>query len=160
MSAQMITDSATDLVMRRCIQQVAHAAMRHILPPVRAKLAMHADHDPAAIIRGAAGGVIPLLKQDARVFCYHCGADEQPVDLNPADTGIDQTTRAVPIPKDTPSATPRSDGIATTVGIYTVSRTAAAAGPEALQGKPGAACDSMVYAGVSMLQHSGHHESL
>jgi len=129
-------------------------------PPVYAKLAKHAGYDSAAIIRGVEGGVIPSLKQEARIFCYHGDADAQPIDLNPADIGINQPTRAIPIPGDTPSATARGDETATTVDIDAVSRAAAEAGLAALQGKPGAARDSLVYAGAIMLHHLGHHESL
>jgi len=123
-------------------------------PPVYAKLAKHAGYDSAAIIRGVEGGVIPSLKQEARIFCYHGDADAQPVDINPADIGIDQPTRAVPIPEDIPSAMNGSDA------IDAVSRAAAATGLAALQGESGAARDSLVYAGAIMLYHLGHHESL
>jgi len=129
-------------------------------PPVYARLAKRAGYDSAAIIRGVEGGVIPSLKQEARIFCYHGDADAQPVDINPADIGIDQPTRAVPIPEDAPSATIRGDATTTTVDIEAVSRAAAAAGLAALQGKHGAARDSLVYAGAIMLHHLGHHESL
>jgi anthranilate phosphoribosyltransferase len=129
-------------------------------PPVYAKLAQQAGYDSAAIIRGVEGGVIPSLKQKARIFCYHGSADEQPVDLNPADIGIDQPTRAVPIPENTPSVKIQGDEIATTVDSEAVSRAAAAAGLDALRGKTGAARDSLVYAGAVMLRHLGHHESL
>jgi anthranilate phosphoribosyltransferase len=140
----MITDSATDRVMRSCIQKVAKLA----------------GHDSAAIIRGIEGGVIPSLKQADRIFCYHGAADAQPVDLNPADIGIDQPTPAVPVFGDTPSAMTRGDKLLATVGIDAVSWATAAAGLEAPQGKPGAARDSPVYAGAIMLHHPGHHESL
>ena len=117
-----------------------------------AKLAQHADSASAA--------TPPALAQDVRIFCYDSGADGQPADLKPTSPGIDQPTPAIPIPKNTTSATIRGAAIATAVDIDAVSRAAATAGLEALPEKPGAARDSLVYTGAVMLPHPGHHESL
>jgi anthranilate phosphoribosyltransferase len=129
-------------------------------PPVYANLARQAGFDTAAIIRGVEGGVIPSLKQPAKVFCYHDRGEESPIECYPDSIGIDQPTRAVPIPADTPSAARQGDEIATTVDIDAAAEAAAATGVAALGGQAGPAHDSLVYAAAIVLHHLGRHESL
>jgi anthranilate phosphoribosyltransferase len=129
-------------------------------PPVYAELARQAGFDTAAIIRGVEGGVIPSLKQPARIFCYHDRGEEYPVECYPDSIGIDQPTRAVPIPAETPAATRAGDEIATTVDIDAAAASAARTGLEALDGQPGPAHDSLVYAAAIVLHHLGRHDSL
>ncbi len=129
-------------------------------PPVYAELARQAGFDTAAIIRGVEGGVIPSLKQPARVFCYHDRGEESPLECYPDSIGIDQPTRAVPIPAETPAATRPGDEIATTVDIDAAAASAARTGLEALGGQPGPAHDSLVYAAAIVLHHLGRHDSL
>jgi anthranilate phosphoribosyltransferase len=129
-------------------------------PPVYANLARQAGFDTAAIIRGVEGGVIPSLKQPAKVFCYHDRGEESPIECYPDSIGINQPTRAVPIPADTPSATQQGDDIATTVDIDAAAEAAAATGVAALGGQAGPAHDSLVYAAAIVLHHLGRHESL
>ncbi len=120
-------------------------------PPVYARLARQAGFDSAAIIRGVEGGVIPSMKQPAPVFCYHDAGKESRLDFDPRSIGIDQPTRAVPIPEVTPLAGTQGDVIATTVDIDAATRTAAAAGMAALGGKAGPVRDSLVYAATIVL---------
>jgi hypothetical protein len=61
-------------------------------PPVYARLARQAGFDPSAI---------PSLKQPARVFCYYDAGEESPLDNDPRSIGIDQPTRAIPLPENT-----------------------------------------------------------
>jgi anthranilate phosphoribosyltransferase len=129
-------------------------------PPVYANLARQAGFDTAAIVRGVEGGVIPSLKQPARVFCYHDRGEESPLECYPDSIGIDQPTRAVPIPADTPAAIRPGDEIATTVDIDAAAASAARTGLEALGGQPGPAHDSLVYAAAIVLHHLGRHDSL
>lgn len=129
-------------------------------PPVYARLARQAGFDSAAIIRGIEGGVIPSLKQPARVFCYHDGAEESPLDLDPQAIGINQPTRAAPFPEDIPMADARGDANATTFDSDAAAGAAATAGLEALGGKPGPARDSLVYAAAIGLHHLGRNASL
>ena len=129
-------------------------------PPVYANLARQAGFVTAAIIRGVEGGVIPSLKQPAKVFCYHDRGEESPIECYPDSIGIDQPTRAVPIPADTPSAAQQGDEIATTVDIDAAAEAAAATGVAALGGQAGPAHDSLVYAAAIVLHHLGRHESL
>ena len=129
-------------------------------PPIYARLARQVGFDTAAIIRGVEGGVIPSLKQPARVFCYHNRGEESPVECYPETIGIDQQTRAVPIPPETPAAPRKGDDIATTVDIDAAAAVAARTGLEALGGKPGPGHDSLVYAAALVLHHLGRHASL
>ena len=129
-------------------------------PPVYAHLARLAGFDTAAIIRGVEGGVIPSLKQHAKVFGYRGPGEEDPTEIYPDSIGIQQETRAVPIPKDIPMAPTKGDEIATTIDIEAASRLAAKTGLEALQGAAGPARDSLIYAGAIMLNHLGRAVSL
>jgi len=129
-------------------------------PPIYAALARVSGYDSAAIIRGVEGGVIPSLKQPARIFCYHGAAAEQPLERLPGSIGIEQTTRAVPLPGAL-QPDPGADGTAAPgVDLEAAARAAASAGLEALQATPGPARDSLVYAAAIMLRHLGKHESL
>ena len=129
-------------------------------PPVYAHLARHAGFDSAAIIRGVEGGAIPSLKQPARFYHYIDGGEAKMVDLDPGSIGIDQPTRAVPIPKNIPQAPVQGDEIATAIDIEAASAAAAEAGLAALRGDLGPARDSLVYAGAIMLHHLGREDSL
>jgi len=127
-------------------------------PPIYAGLAKASGFDSAAIIRGVEGGVIPSLKQPARIFCYHGAAVEQPLECLPDSIGIEQTTRAVPLPA---ALQPDADGAAAAdMDREAAARAAASAGLEALQGASGPAGDSLVYAAAIMLRHLGKYESL
>jgi anthranilate phosphoribosyltransferase len=124
-------------------------------PPVYAMLARHVGFDSALLVRGVEGGVLPSLRQAGRYFYYHDGAEEQGVDIDPADIGIQQELRSVPLPDDLPAAEQISDDIALTVNVQAAARAAADAGMAALQGKQGATYDSLVYAGAIILHHLG-----
>lgn len=129
-------------------------------PPVYAHLARTAGFDSAVIVRGVEGGVIPSLKQPAKLFYYHEGGTAQAMELKPQALGIEQATRAVPLPDDLPQAEERGDEIATTIDIEAASRAAAKAGLGALEGKPGPARDSLVYAAAIGLMHLKRYDSL
>lgn len=128
-------------------------------PPVYARLARQAGFDSATIIRGVEGGVIPSLKQPARVFCYHGAGKEYPLDYNPRSIGIDQPTRAVPLPEDT-AMSGTLDATANAADIETAARAAAKAGMDALDGKAGPARDSLVYSAAIVLSQLGRSSTL
>lgn len=128
-------------------------------PRVYALLARHAGFESAAIIRGVEGGIIPSLQQPASVFSYHERGPESSVETDPTSIGIQQSTRAVPLPKDLPGAAP-GDDIATTVDSDAAAQAAADAGLAALGGAPGATRDSLVYAGAIVLHHLRRVDSL
>jgi anthranilate phosphoribosyltransferase len=129
-------------------------------PPIYARLARHAGFASAAIIRGVEGGVIPSLKQPANVFCYHDGGDEYPLEVHPGMIGIEQPTRAVPLPKDIAPSVAEADENATTIDSMAAAQAAAKTGMAALQGAPGPARDSLIYGAAIMLHHLGRHASL
>jgi anthranilate phosphoribosyltransferase len=129
-------------------------------PPVYTSLARHAGLDSAIIARGVEGGVIPSLQQPAKVYCYRGDSEDAFVEVTPTSLGIEQRTRAVPIPKDAPPAPERGDEIAATVDSDALARFAAEAGIAALEGRKGPARDSLVYAGAIGLWLTGRAGSL
>ena len=128
-------------------------------PPIYASLAREAGFDSAAIIRGVEGGIIPSLQQPARVFEYHDKGEEAPFDLDPTLLGIEQDTRAVPLPADLPPAKP-GDEIAITFDSDAAAAIAMERGVDALKGKNGPTRDSLVYAGAIVLYHLRRADSL
>jgi len=129
-------------------------------PAVYARLARHAGFASAAIIRGVEGGVIPSLKQPAKVFCYHDGGNEYAQEIHPGMIGIEQATRAVPFPQHIAPAAAEDDAVATAIDSAAVAQAAAAAGLAALRGAPGAARDSLIYGAAIMLHHLRRQGSL
>ena len=128
-------------------------------PPIYASLARYAGYDSALIVRGVEGGVIPSLQQPAKLYYYHDGAKEQSMELNPQELGIQQDSRAVPLPKDLPAAT-ALDEIATPFDINAAAAAAAEAGLAALKGQTGPARDALTYTTAICLHHLGRENSL
>jgi len=129
-------------------------------PPIYAMLARHVGFDSALLVRGIEGGVIPSLRQAGKYFSYIDRGLEQETDIDPADVGISQSVRAVPLPEDLPKTISGADEIAIAVDISATAKAAADAGMDALNGKPGATYDSLVYSGSLILNHLGKHNSL
>lgn len=130
-------------------------------PAVYAELARFANFDSAMIVRGVEGGVIPSLQQPAKVFSFHDKSDESPREISveqitPQDLGIEQPTRAVPLPKDLPPAINKADNIAREFDVDAAAQKAAELGLEALNGKAGPAMDAMIYSASICLKHLGH----
>ena len=109
-------------------------------PRVYAMLARHAGFDSALLVRGVEGGVIPGLRQSAKVFHYHDRGEERAVEFPLADLGLG-------------SAEPVLDNEVEAAG-------AAQAGRAALAGAPSPARDSLVVGAALVLWHLGRHESL
>ncbi len=128
-------------------------------PPIYASLARYAGYDSAMIVRGVEGGVIPSLQQPARLYYYHDRAEEQSMELNPQELGIQQDTRAVPLPKDLPAAS-AVDEIATPFDIEAAAQAAAQAGLAALKGQTGPARDALTYAAAICMHHLGRENTL
>ncbi len=123
-------------------------------PPIYAHLARFSGFHTAAIVRGVEGGLTPSLKQPAALVHYHERGPEEVLQLDPADLGIRQQTRAVPLPPELAAdETGRLD-------IAAVSAAAAEAGLAALQGEAGPARDSLVYAGAIALFNLGREKDL
>jgi len=128
-------------------------------PPVYAMLARHVGYDSALLIRGVEGGVTPSLRQAGRYFYYQDRGEEQPVDVDPTDLGINQAVRAVPLPDELPKTIRPGDEIAITLDIEATAQAAAQAGMEALRGKAGPTYDGLVYSAALILQHLGKTDS-
>ncbi len=127
-------------------------------PPIYAEMARHAGFETALLVRGVEGGVIPSLRQPAKLFQYHDGGNEDSIDIEPQSIGIDQATRAVPIPETMPKSTDGgADEIAAPLDTEAVAKAAVQAGRAALAGTPGATYDSLLYAAVNILVHVGRH---
>ncbi len=129
-------------------------------PPVYAELARFVGFNSAMIVRGVEGGVIPSLQQPAKLWHYHDKGVETSTDLDPTSIGIQQSSRAVPIPKDIPPATQASDEIATEFDVEAAAAKTAEIGIAALKGEQGPAYDSLVYSGAITLHHLGKASSL
>ena len=128
-------------------------------PPIYASLARYAGYDSAMIVRGVEGGVIPSLQQPAKLFYYHDRGEEQSMELDPQALGIQQDSRAVPLPKDLPAAQ-ALDNIATPFDVEAAAQAAADAGLVALKGQSGPARDALTYAAAICLHHLGREDSL
>ena len=129
-------------------------------PPVYADLARHSGFDSALLIRGVEGGVIPSLRQPGKYFYYKGDGELTGVDIDPADIGIQQTLRSVPLPDDLPANATEGDEITLPVDQDAAARAAADAGMAALSGQPGLSHDALVYSGALILLHLGRHATL
>ena len=123
-------------------------------------LARHAGFDSALVVRGIEGGIIPSLRQNAKVWTYRDGVDEHDADISPDALGIDQTVRAVPLPEGIAGYRRKRDDTGGEVDGTAIARAAARAGLEALDGAPGPARDSLVYGAALVLRHTGRARRL
>jgi anthranilate phosphoribosyltransferase len=128
-------------------------------PPVYADLARFAGFDSALIVRGVEGGILPSLRQAGRYFAYQDGGEETGFDIDPDMLGIDQPTRAVPIPDDVPQ-TAKGEGAIALTDVDAGARKAAEYGMAALNGERGPTYDSLVYAGSLVLKHLGRAKDI
>jgi anthranilate phosphoribosyltransferase len=129
-------------------------------PRIYALLARHAGYDSALLVRGTEGGIIPSLRQTGKIWQYHNGGEEQEVDFKPEALGIQQQLRAVPLPEHLPGYRKKTDGEASGVDAAAIAAEAARAGMEALDGKPGATFDALVYGATLCLWHLKRYRSL
>lgn len=129
-------------------------------PPIYAELARFSGFDSAMIVRGVEGGVIPSLQQPAKLFYFHDRGTEQDIELDPKALGIEQSSRAVPLPKDLPGVASEGDDITTTFDTDAAAARAAEVGLTALHGKAGPARDSLVYSAAICLYHLGKASNL
>ena len=129
-------------------------------PRIYALLARHAGFSSALLVRGVEGGITPSLKQKGMIWFYHDLGEEASLDLNPETLGIDQSVRAVPLPRDLPGYRKKQAEAGQTIDIQAMAEAAAQAGLGALDGSPGPAFDSLVYAGALALNHLKRVDSL
>ena len=119
-------------------------------PPVYAELARFAGFDSAMIVRGVEGGVIPSLQQPHKVFAYTDNGEETPETFDPKSIGIEQATRAVPIPE----SLPKGDEKCKEFDVDAAAKATAEAGIAALKGNKGVSYDSLVYSCAIVLAHT------
>lgn len=125
-------------------------------PRIYALLARQAGFDSALIVRGVEGGVIPSLQKVGRFFYYRDQGEDYSVDIDPAELGIDQSVRAVPLPDDLQKA----GGAGESFDATTVAQAAAQAGMEALAGQPGPTREGLVFSAALCLWQVGHYDSV
>jgi anthranilate phosphoribosyltransferase len=127
-------------------------------PPFYARLARAAGFASAALVRGTEGGVLPSLRQAAKVYVYDGEGELRLWEPDPSVIGIDQATRAVPLPEHLAALSEQE----TDAGIdaNAVAETAAEAGLAALDGAAGAARDSLIYGGALVLAHLGRTQDM
>ena len=125
-------------------------------PRIYALLARQAGFDSALIVRGVEGGVIPSLQKAGRFFYYRDQGEEYSVDIDPAELGIDQSVRAVPLPADLQKA----GGAGETFDATTLAQAAAQAGMEALAGQPGPTREGLVFSAALCLWHVRRYDSV
>ena len=128
--------------------------------PIYTMLARCAGFDTALIVRGIEGGIIPSLRQGAKVWSYHHDDEERDTDISPDEVGIAQTVRAVPLPEGIEGYRRKSDETGGEVDGVAIAEAAARTGLDALDGAPGPARDSLVYAAAVILRHVGTTERL
>lgn len=129
-------------------------------PRIYALLARHAGYESALLVRGVEGGIVPSLRQTGACFNYQQFGEEQSFEIDPAELGIEQNVRAVPLPDDLPTASRPSDDIAVAVDVPATAKAAAHAGMAALEGRRGPTYDSLVFAGALILWHLGREQTL
>ncbi len=129
-------------------------------PRIYAMLARHAGFASAMLVRGVEGGVIPSLQQPSKLHYYHDDDALQSMSIEPGSLGIDQPTRAVPIPDQLAQPKDSIDEIAADMDTEVLARAAAGAGIAALQGQAGPAYDSLVYGAALCLFHLKREPSL
>ena len=136
-------------------------------PPVYVRLAYEAGFDSCAIIRGVEGGIVPSLRQPAKVHRAQQSADFTSDEVTAAALGVVAETRAVPVPEDLPAAAVKGDDIAAEMDVDALAEAAAALGVKALSGEVDGevggegrtAFDSLLYAGSVALAHLRNADS-
>jgi anthranilate phosphoribosyltransferase len=124
-------------------------------PRICALLARAAGYDDAMIVRGVEGGVLPSMRQTAKVWAYQNKGAEVEYDLDPAQFGIEQTVRGVPLPQGLPGYRKKTDDIGVKIDPDAMAQAAASLGMETLDGADGPARDALIYGAALALRHLG-----
>lgn len=109
-------------------------------PDVYALLARAVGFDSALIVRGVEGSVAPSLRKPGQAWGYFGENDLTRFEFDPSEVGIEQASRGVPRRESAGS-------------IEAPDIDAARAGIAALEGEPGPARDTLVYAAALCLRH-------
>ena len=135
-------------------RQATHAMVGYVhkaYPPLYADLARQAGFDTAMVIKGVEGSVMPSLTQPAKMYHYYDRGEEQSVLLDPAEIGIEQPERSVPLPEGVEKV--KGGGASDAEAVAIIADKAAEAGLAALNGDPGPAYDSLLYSATVALHH-------
>ena len=128
-------------------------------PPIYLELSRNAGFASANIIRGTEGGIIPSLRQMAKIHFYNLASKENlEIEIVPKDIGIDDETRAVDIPNEI-ERKKTSDKIETKVNSKDIAKVASKLGYDALSGIDGA-MKSCIILGASLIYHRVSGESV
>ena len=127
-------------------------------PRIYALLAREAGFDSALIVRGVEGGVLPSLRQPAKIFYYRDRGEEASMTVDPLTLGIRADSRTVPLPENL--GVSESTGAAATPNTNALADAAARSGLDALNGIPGPMRESLVYSAALCLVHTRRHDSL
>lgn len=170
-----LTDLRTRIVKRPCLTTVEVAVQslvprvgNHLVtgfvhkpyPPIYARLAAEGGFASSILVRGVEGGVVPSLSQAARYFVSDDGIELTQIDLEPAELGISQVERAVPLPAHLVDDSIRSVKEPGNEFARHIATDAARHGLSALAGEAGPARDSLIYAGAVIVQARGLKQSL
>lgn len=127
-------------------------------PRIYALLAREMGFDSALIVRGVEGGVIPSLRQDARMIVYRDKGEEVQWDFHPSQAGIVQDVRAPLLPGHAEGAETEEEKHA--FDAVAMAQAAAQAGLAALGGQKGATYDALVMGAGLALWGLGKADSL
>lgn len=122
-------------------------------PRIYALLARHAGFDSALLVRGVEGGVVPSLRQTGKFFYYHDKGEEQSIEIEPTDLGIEQQVRSAALPEEFSKPGEGGDMVTSKVNAPAAAKAAAELGLAALKGEPGPVRDGLIYIGAMCLWH-------
>jgi anthranilate phosphoribosyltransferase len=127
-------------------------------PPIYTMLARHSGFDSALLLRGAEGGVTPSLRKRGEFVRYWEQGEDTVVEADPAEIGIEQVNRLVPIP---PALLPKKDReFVPDENNTEIAKLAAKEGLAALEGKKSPTSDALLYSASLTLWHLGRYDSV
>lgn len=131
-------------------QKKTHQMTGYVHKPyaeIYAMLARHGGFDSALLVRGVEGGVTASLRQASTTYQFMEDQPEVAVQVDPESLSIQHDLRAPAIPV----------GVE---GNEEISKAAAEAGIQALEGKEGITFDTLVLSGALALHHLGRCDTL
>lgn len=151
-------ENLTGPIRGRIRTHLATGYVHKVYPPVYARLAREAGFSSAMLVRGVEGGVSPSLRQPGKLYEYYGDGELRLREVNPADVGVEQPFRALPLPEHlSVSAEGDTDAI---IDSDAMAKAAAEIGLAALDGASGAARDSLVYSAAIVLTHVRRFETM
>ncbi len=127
-------------------------------PPIYTMLARHSGFDSALLLRGTEGGVTPSLRKRGEFVRYWEQGEDTVVEADPAEIGIEQVNRLVPIP---PALLPKKDReFGPDENNAEIAKLAAKEGLAALEGKNSPTSDALLYSASLTLWHLGRYDSV